>query len=726
MADNKGVTEFEFTFSGGLQPNRSRVSNAPYIVDMLNTITYSHVEGTIEPVPNEVNISLGGEQNVGTGLYYAMIAGAPDNRLVWWQIDTESTNKGVRIYYRTTVPQSGNSPTPVVPSSGNITDGLRHSIVRINGMTLFFNGVNQPWKDDTDYTGAFNFPTYLSDIGVNRPNITTPGKTQINISLSTEAISADVGAFMYKDGTTWTDETTDANSAGTNDTRIFPDYTTFSDWLGAYDWRDGGGFSDGHYIGYATRFGGIEYQMYTGSGTTGTSEGLRYEWQYLSQRGSWEPVENPVYRTTDDGVEISNPTKNFFHTSVDTKPIRTVSWDLPEVTEDTARRKRWKKQELNNLGPFYWVRCVKISGNLTTQNPIANEISVFGGEVQGNVKGVVRYFISEMTDTAESALSDKIPQNDTPGTQEIDCGEGAAVKISIDVDSGNGEYANYQSKKFKVYRTFANGYQPFDTGLRIETDAVAEGLVVDEVPDAELGDLPYLHGDKPLPGFISAVSHYGRVWAITKEGDLYWSDLANVESWWTSQDSAGRPEGNAISVFRDDNDEATCLARDRDGLVVFKQSHMYRVLGRVPDQLNLYEVTPSDGSTISLGTPSIASVCTTPAGLCFYWNKAVYIYTGGYNAVRISDPISSILDGISMVNEYWGIALGYDAGKDHLYVSVNIGTDQTATLPTDTFIFDFRSKKWISRLNVGYANYTQIPGRQELVTYTTEGIGALR
>lgn len=718
MADNRGITEFEFTFKTGLQPNKTRLSDAPYVLDLSNAIMYEQASESVETAPGRVSASSGSTDGNGIGQYWANVD--PDDtsqsiRTISWRVwRPNSTTHGISITVREEA-SSGTASGTRVPPGGNITDNTIFSIVRIGGMTMFFNGVDTPFKDSYDYAGTWGVAPSLSNIGVSRPDIETPGKTMINVSISPEAATADVGAFMTSDAGSWTDDTTDANDTDTvGDVNLFPTYSSFDNWLGYFDWKNGT-FSDGHYIGYSSRFGGVHYELNT-AGTQTATEDLVLEWQFLSERGAWEPLEGVVGRYAADDTEITQMEKTLFTTPA-TNPGRQVTWTLVPP-EEATRRQRWKKQKLNNLGPFYWVRCIKRSGNFETATPTGNYINVFGGDVQGNVKGVVRYFISELTDTTESALSEKIPQNNTAGTLEIDCGEGAAVKVSIDVDSGNGEYANFQSKKFKVYRTYANGYQGFDTGLRLETNSVAEGLVVDEVPDSDLGDLPYLRGQLPPPGIISAVSHYGRVYGLTKEGYVFWSDLANVESWWTDVDADGTPEGNGIGVFVDDNDVGTCLSRDRDGMIVHKKNHMYRILGRVPNQFNLYEITPSDGTTISIGTPSVNSVCSLATGLAFYWNKGVYVYTGGTNVFRISKDIDSELDKINTRAERF-VALGFDPNYDHLYVSVPIG-DDTVVVPNTTFIYDLRNRKWIGKLPKGYVNFAIVPGEQQISLRTEE------
>jgi hypothetical protein len=339
-------------------------------------------------------------------------------------------------------------------------------------------------------------------------------------------------------------------------------------------------------------------------------------------------------------------------------------------------------------------------------------ISSAGGGTE--VKGVVNYYLAELefdTDAkgfqvnAESALSPPLVQNNAAGTKGIDAGTGDRILVSI-----NNNIAAFQGKTFRVYRSFRDDLQGFDTGLLLTTDGSGVGSVTDSIEDEDLGNLPYAHGDPPPDGVRSVVTHFDRVFGLDGPNSvLYWTDLSHEESWWTEE------RGNRTPVMRNDGDVGTVITRAKDGIIVFKRHHMYKLRGRTPDQFYFDEITLSDSSGRNLGTPSIKSVVSVGSAIAFYYGKSVYIYTGSGTPTKISTPLNEAFKSIVTKHENESVALGYDAMLKHLWVSVPTGgIDGLQTGPDSTYIYDVELNTWIGKMNEGFRAFHYVPISHEV------------
>ena len=321
--------------------------------------------------------------------------------------------------------------------------------------------------------------------------------------------------------------------------------------------------------------------------------------------------------------------------------------------------------------------------------------STVSGE-ENNVRGVVAYFLAEIKGDQEGPYSDKLITSAT-GEKYADCGSGAQVTITA---SGWTEVAN---KNFKVYRTLANGTLPFEVG-RLEIDGSGNGtfssivdpsITVDNAKDTEVGDLPYLHGDVVPNSSRPCVTFVNRIF-VADGNRLYWSDIANPQSFWI--DSV---QGNWIDVSTEDGDYITALAADRDGILIFKSNHLYKLYGRDPDEFNLRPISPTSNIPVSVGAPNMNAVCEFPGGLAFYWNQKVYVYSSETGIKKISGPIESPaeLGGISDALQEWrNASIGYNAKHNQIWFSCS----ENAAQPTESWIYDLDTARWVGKRNRGY------------------------
>jgi len=300
-----------------------------------------------------------------------------------------------------------------------------------------------------------------------------------------------------------------------------------------------------------------------------------------------------------------------------------------------------------------------------------------GGE---SVVGVVNYYFSVMTGTTESALS--------VASGPFDAGSGDEVDITFPND------AEWNSKTVRIYRTLADFTQPF---LLSQVTLGASGTVVnDNSPDSQLTNLPFLHGDPPPSGILSATVFVNRIFGLTTDSILYWTDVDEGESWWTESN------GFKALVNQDDGDVATALVRDTTGLYVFKENHIYRVvIGQDVDNIEIQEFEPVTQQGRSLGTPSGDSVISAHSAIVFYWNKGLYQLTsGGIN--YLSRDIEDDLSAIRNQDESEGVHVGFYPGTRHLWLSVPLSA---GTRATHTYLYDMDAGRWIGRKTIGFEKF---------------------
>jgi hypothetical protein len=217
--------------------------------------------------------------------------------------------------------------------------------------------------------------------------------------------------------------------------------------------------------------------------------------------------------------------------------------------------------------------------------------------------------------------------------------------------------------------------------------------------DDDLGDPPWIHGDRPPWDAFSPVVYYDRLWCLgTRPGvegairtTLFWSDINEPESFWW--------DGNWANVYADDGDEVTALVRDKTGLLVFKNNHLYLMTGRTPDEISFNELTVEDSDT-GVGSPHPNAIVATDMGVFFYWNRGIYRYMGG-QVIKISKRISPILEGYDAhfpseldiqwpyygKPDDWSTQLSYDPVSQVIYIGMRGVFPNIESMPDDYFEF---------------------------------------
>lgn len=301
-----------------------------------------------------------------------------------------------------------------------------------------------------------------------------------------------------------------------------------------------------------------------------------------------------------------------------------------------------------------------------------------------NVRGTPVYYFAFVEGNTEGALSEGVEVTEAlVGEQKVDL-----ANVPLSATDG----------KTRIYRSFKHGGQGY---FLAEVSGAGGGTTsyVDEIADKDLGDLPFLHGDPPRSQFEDILVHFDRVFAL--EGNtVWWSDLGETESWWTDSDL-----GNFAKVFDDDGDNGTALARAADGIYVFKENHLYKLVGRKPEDFVITEMTLSGRTRRSVGAPSPNAVTGIgESGIAFYWNGGIYILAGG-EVSYISLEIEPELASIRRQDEALGVALGWYGSKRQLWVSVPLadGAD-----PDTTYIWDASSQQWISKLSRGFRDFAEL------------------
>lgn len=330
------------------------------------------------------------------------------------------------------------------------------------------------------------------------------------------------------------------------------------------------------------------------------------------------------------------------------------------------------------------IEAVPVADDIGVETPDVTLMTTVlspGGDNQ--VRKVVRYWIAKMDQpTVEGATSLSFG--------EINAADGNRVLVNFPED------AEFNGFTFRIYRSEADG---FTKNYLAEVDVPASGglVYVDDTPDDELGSLPEANGDQPPPEITSAVNHFERVFGMAGSV-VYWSDLGLAESWWVSESI-----GNFLEVFGSDGDTGTVLARDIDGVLLFKRNHLYKLLGRIPEDFVVTEITLSDQDGKNIGTPTNKSLVAIPGGVVFYWNRSVYLYRSGAISY-ISGDIRGDLEVPLLERNEDKVELGYDPVRRHVLVSLPLAGEEN----THTYIYSADRRAFIGRMTVGFRDFTVI------------------
>lgn len=297
----------------------------------------------------------------------------------------------------------------------------------------------------------------------------------------------------------------------------------------------------------------------------------------------------------------------------------------------------------------------------------------------GDVRDVVTYFLSELTATTEGPLSE--------GFGEIDALDGSEITLSSLPTSGS---------SYKIYRTFGNRDLPFLAG-----SYDGSGTYVDTLDDLELTDPPELHGDAPSSENEVCIVHANRLLAAGGSW-IQFSDLNQPESFYVPA-GFGVNRGNVIAVYPDDGDEIRALARDRDGVWIFKRDHLYKLNGTDPETYVLSEGSLSDPEGKTVGAPSQNAIAVGNNELYFYYDRGIYRLRGR-KVDRIARDIDDVFESIDKEQEQYGLALGYYGYRKLLYISV----PRASQSPTDTYIYNTEQEQVVGMMDAGFREFKTI------------------
>jgi hypothetical protein len=303
----------------------------------------------------------------------------------------------------------------------------------------------------------------------------------------------------------------------------------------------------------------------------------------------------------------------------------------------------------------------------------------------GEVRGVVRYKVSHVSDGIESALSKNYLEVSLDGlTNTVTISNIPTTTVTGDTTRLYRTEAGRKQYYFLDYVPYVDGTDPY----------------TDTTNDLELGDFPEFHGEPPPENGMCPIVYYDRMWCLggIDHNTLYWSDLNEPQSW--SMDS------NYADIYANDGDFGTVLIRDFNGLLVFKSNHLYRLAGRTPSDMVLSELTLADGKDVSLGCPHLGATAATPEGLFFYWKGSIYRYRAG-RIKRVSEDIDPTLNRIR-ANHEDQIWLGYWPNESLLLCSFgrdNFDTGDERTWGV-TYIYNLSDQAWVGRILGFYGPFT--------------------
>jgi hypothetical protein len=301
-----------------------------------------------------------------------------------------------------------------------------------------------------------------------------------------------------------------------------------------------------------------------------------------------------------------------------------------------------------------------------TQPDVSSSLAATNGE--GVITGIVKYFIAFISGTDQLALSEAFG--------EIDAGEGSTIDLSaLPTSAGQGRY---------IFRTMAGGAQPFFAGAISSSDDTVTTWT-DEVDDTELTFVPKQHGSPPPLGTKYAVVYNNRVWCAGETPhEVIFSDLNEPQSYNTY---------SFFSISGKDGDEITGLATMKDRIIVFKNNHIYKIVGQDPEaqEMPVSPVRSSDPKHRSIGCPDQGALCTTPNGIFFYYNNNFYMMS---NQCQIRTLASHFEDELRAdVNQarQERIRCWYDPNRRLVYASVPTGSED---YPTRTYLYFLDFDAW--------------------------------
>jgi len=292
---------------------------------------------------------------------------------------------------------------------------------------------------------------------------------------------------------------------------------------------------------------------------------------------------------------------------------------------------------------------------------------------EGNVKGVVKYFVVYMSGTTQLGCS--------AASSEINAGDGSTIDItSIPVSAGKFRY---------IFRTRAGGTQPYFVGS-IEDDTTT--TFSDAAADFDLGFVPDQHGQPPPTGSKYAVVYNNRVYcAGYNDYEVVFSDINKPQSF------------NTFSFFQvggKDGDEISGLAKIRGAILVFKRNHVYKIMGRDPevDMVGVDSLRSDDPDSKAIGCPDQSAMCSTPEGIFFFYNNNFYMMSNQCTVANLSGHFEDELRDDVNQSKQENIVCWFDPNRRIVYASVPTGS---STYPSRTYLYFLDFQAWV-KMTVGF------------------------
>lgn len=307
-----------------------------------------------------------------------------------------------------------------------------------------------------------------------------------------------------------------------------------------------------------------------------------------------------------------------------------------------------------------------------------------------NVKGVVEFWVTFVRTDSDSVVTEG-PLSDSFG--QVDAGTGAAIDLT-GIPTDPSPPAGGSSTR-RIYRSLEDDDDPFLAGT-IDDNTGTTITLTD--PDTELGGPPNSVGDPPPSKLHYAIVYMNRVWASGDSDNpntVYYSELQEPEGW--------DDERFKFDVMLNDGDTITAIARHPQGVLVFKNHHIYLIRTKDPQaQLpQLDELTPADQNARTIGTPSHWGVVAVPEGVVFYYHGAFWMIDNNLQIQNISSPALDDELPLDIDDDQIGRIQGvYWPRRDQVWISMPTGS---SNWPDRTYIWHRRAGGAWTKMDTGFA-----------------------
>jgi len=306
-----------------------------------------------------------------------------------------------------------------------------------------------------------------------------------------------------------------------------------------------------------------------------------------------------------------------------------------------------------------------------------------------NVKGVVEFWVT-FVQTDSAGVVTEGPLSDSFG--QVDAGTGAEIDLS-GIPTDPSPPAGGSSTR-RIYRSLEDDDDPFLAGTIDDNTTTTISL---NDPDTEPGGPPNSVGDPPPSKLNFALVYMNRVWASGDSDNpstVYYSELQEPEGW--------DDERFKFDVMLNDGDTITGIARHPQGVLVFKNHHIYLIRTKDPQaQLpQLDELTPADQNVRNIGTPSHWGLVAVPEGVVFYYEGTFWMIDTQLQIRNISSPdlddeLRSDIN-VSKDDRIEGI---YWPQRDQVWITVPTGS---SNWPDRTYIWHRRVDAW-TKMDEGFS-----------------------